>query len=117
MRISLGDVEAGSETGIVAVLHGPSYAPTAQSTAITFTLHMPDGTQDVKTDADPEVVGPTTGSVVVDGVTYTTTTWIYTTPVLTQSGHYQVAAKSTAGIKRASRSGFVVPEFAPFATP
>jgi hypothetical protein len=115
--IALGEVDAGTEAYIEAVFRATSEAPTAASTAVTFSLAQPDGRVLSKTDADPEVTGPTAGTEVVDGVTLTTTRWVYKTPALALVGRYTVEAQSTAGMLVTKRGRLEVPTFAPFTTP
>lgn len=110
-------VEAGTECYVKAVFRATPEAITAASTAVTFTLSAPDGTLTTVSSPNAAITGPTAGSETVDGVALTTTTWVYKTAALAQSGAYTVEAQSTAGILAASRSRIVVPSFAPFLTP
>lgn len=110
-------VEAGSEMYVESVFVATVHAPLATSTAVTFSLSAPDNTLTTVTSPNAAITGPTAGTDTVDGVTVATTTWVWKTPILMQSGRYAVEAQSTAGILVAKRSIVKVPSFAPFATP
>ena len=110
-------VEAGSDAYVETTFIATVHAPAATSTAVTFTLSEPDGTVTTVNSPNVAITGPTSGTDTVDGVTVTTTTWVWKTPVLDQAGRHAVESHSTAGIVAAKRSVIVVPSFEPFLTP
>lgn len=109
-------VEAGCDAYIETVFIATVHAPTAASTAVTFSLSEPDGTLVAVNSPNAAITGPTAGTDTIDGVTVTTTTWVWKTPVLDQAGRHSIETQSTAGILAAKRLTIIVPSFAPFIT-
>lgn len=110
----LGVVETGNEVYIKFVVTAPVIAPSATSTAVTFTIHYPDDTEVSVSSPNASITGPTAGTAVVDGVSCATTTWHYKTPAFTKVGNSTVRARSTAGILCSDDSTIYTPAFAPF---
>lgn len=120
MITDLGVVESGNRPWVEAVVTAPNVPGHTgdASTAITFTISKPDGTVSAPVSSPhADIVGPTAGSVVVDGVTLTTSTWHWKVPTLDLAGVHHIRWTSTAGILAQDRSFLTVPAFAPFPTP
>lgn len=118
----LGLVETGNRPWIAAEVAAPNVPGhiTEASTAITFSVMLPDATVSTPVSSpNADVAGPVAGTkvVTVNGVTttLTTTTWYWKMPLLVLSGNYTVRWKSTAGVIAQDNSRLVVPTFAPFA--
>lgn len=113
MNNPLGLIETGNEIYLRWVITAPVIAPTAASTAVTFTRVNPDRTTATASSPDAAIIGPTAGSTVVDGVTLTTTTWHWKTPLFTQPGTSTVRARSTAGILCSENRTIATPPHSP----
>lgn len=116
----LGQIGTGNRPYVVAVITAPNVPghTTDASTAITFVMNKPDDTETTPVSSPhADIVGPTAGTVVVDGVTLTTTTWHWKVPTLTQPGLHTIRWTSTAVIIAQGTAELTVVGFAPFATP
>lgn len=118
MSNQLGVVETGNRPWIKAVVTAPNVTGhlTDASTAVTFNMMLPDGTLGTPVSSpNADIAGPTAGTVVVNGVTLTTTTWFWKTPLIVQVGYHTVRWTSTAGVVAQDNAYFTTPPFAPFA--
>jgi hypothetical protein len=117
---NIGVAETGNRPWVSAVVTAPNVPGhlTDASTAITFNMVKPDGTLATPVSSpNADIVGPTAGTVVVNGVTLTTTTWFWKVPTLTLAGDHVIRWTSTAGCIAQDNSRLVVPSYAPFLTP
>lgn len=117
---NLGIVESGNRPWVEAVITAPDVPghTTDASTAITFVMNKPDDTETSPVSSPhADIVGPTAGTVVVDGVTLTTTTWHWKVPTLALAGVHTIRWTSTAGVIAQDSAYLSVPDFAPFAGP
>jgi hypothetical protein len=116
---SLGVHQAGNRLNVVTTFTAPMFPAAeraAASTAVTFEWLRPDGLKEIVSSPHADITGPIAGTVNVDGVTLTTTQWVWKTPYLTQANTYSIRATSTAGLAAAEQTNVTVPSFAPFDT-
>lgn len=92
-------IESGNFRYVDSTFTATSHDPSAASTAVTFTLTLPDGSIVTASNGAAAVTGPVAGSA----AGLTTTMWSWQTPVFTQVGRYQLDAVSTAGLNAAHR--------------
>jgi len=118
---TLGTIETGNRPWVQVVITAPNVTGhlTDASTAITFSMMLPDGTSITPVSSpNADIVGPTAGTTTTPaGVVLTTTTWAWKVPLLAQSGTYTVRWASTAGLIAQDNSRIIVPLYTPFATP
>jgi len=116
MNTIIGRVETGNEVHVRFVITAPTITPAATSTAVTFTRHNPDGTEQTVSSPNAAITGPTAGTTTIDGTIVATTTWTWRTPTFTQPGVSTVRARSTAGMIASDNSAIVTPSYAPMST-
>lgn len=112
--------DTGNRPWITVTITAPNVTGhlTDTSTAITFVMHLPDGTLTTPVSSpNADIVGPTAGTVSVNGVTLTTTTWAWKVPLLTQPGNHVIRWTSTAGLIAQDTIKLPVDDYAPFVTP
>lgn len=111
--MNLGQIETGNSFYIEATFIATTIAPTAESTAVTFTIEDPAGAEVSTSSPHASISGPT-ATVLADGRHQTV--WVLTHAVLTLPGRYTVRARSTAGLLASQNSHFDVPAYVPLAS-
>jgi len=111
--MNLGQVETGNAFFIEAVFDATRIAPTAQSSAVTFTIEDPAGTETTTSSAHANISGPVV-TTLDDG--RKRSTWTLTVAGVTLPGRYTVRSRSTAGLVASRTDHFDVPTYAPLAT-
>lgn len=111
--MNLGNIETGNAYAIRATFIAMETAPTAESTAVTFTVIDPAGTEVPVNSPNAAITGPT-NTVLADSRHQSV--WIYTHAAPTLPGRYTVRSRSTAGIVGSRTDFFEVPAFAPLAS-
>ncbi len=111
--MNLGQVETGNSFFIEAVFTATRIAPTAQSSAVTFTVVDPAG-DDTVTSSPNAAIAAVVVTDAPDG--RKVSTWVLTVAALTLPGRYHVRARSTAGLLASQNSYFDVPAYLPLAS-
>lgn len=117
---NLGQIATGNRPWVTAVITAPNVTghTTDASTAVTFGMSKPDRTEITPISSpNADIAGPVAGTIVVNGVTLTTTTWYWKVPTLTQPGVHTIRWTSTAGVIAQDTAELSVSVFAPFAAP
>lgn len=109
----LGNIETGNAFFIEGTFDATRIAPTAQSSAVSFTIEDPAGTEVTTVSVHANIAGPTI-TTLSDG--RKRSVWVLTVAALTLPGRYTVRARSTAGLVASQNSWFEVPAYVPLAT-
>lgn len=109
----LGSIAVGNAFYVEAVFVATRIAPTAQSSAVSFTVQTPAGVETVTSSAHANITGPTV-TTLDDGRKQSV--WTLAIAALTAPGRYLVRARSTAGLLASQDSMFEVEAYAPLTT-
>jgi hypothetical protein len=109
----LGEVEVGNAFYVEAEFIATRIAPTAESSAVTFTIRTPAGVETPTSSPNAAIAGPT-ATVLDDG--RHKTVWSLAISPLTAPGRYTVRARSTAGLLASQDSCFEVLAYVPLAS-
>lgn len=111
--MNLGQIETGNAYFIKATFVATTVAPTAESTAVTFTVVDPAGTSVAVSSPDASITGPTV-TTLDDGRKQTV--WTLSASAETLPGRHTVRARSTAGLLASANAFFDVPAYVPLAS-
>lgn len=111
--MDLGNIETGNSYTLKATFIALSTSPTADSSAVTFTVVDPAGTEVSVNSPDATISGPTL-TTLSDGRHQSVWTYAHATPTL--PGRYTVRARSTAGLVASVSGFFEVPAYTPLAS-
>lgn len=109
----LGIAETGNVVFIEATFVATRIAPTAQSSAVTFTVVAPDGTETTTSSVNGAIAGPTVTTL---GDGRKQSVWTLTLTVPTTPGRYTVRSRSTAGLVASQVDWFDVAAYTPLTT-
>lgn len=116
----LGEIETGNIVYVEATFIATRIAPTAQSSAVTFTVVAPDD-GDEETDPETETSSPHAD---IAGPTVTTlgdgrkqSVWVLTLVAPELPGRYIIRSRSTAGIVASQIDAFDVLAYVPLSAP